>query len=237
MQSDRFTPQTVSRAVSYDAGLRAHFQRVYNTMAVGLGVTGLVAYAVANVPVLNQMILGSPLYWVAMLAPLAFVFFGFSPRSVMNKSAAQLSGLFYLFSAVFGLSMASIFVVYTGASVARVFFITAGMFAATSLVGYTTKRDLSGMGGLMMMGVIGLLIAMIVNIFMKSEMLHFVISGIGVLVYTGLIAWDTQNIKETYNGNAGAEMNNKMAVMGALSLYMNFIMLFQFLMQFMGSRD
>jgi FtsH-binding integral membrane protein len=237
MQPDRFSPQTVSRAVTYDAGLRAHFQRVYNTMAAGLGVTGLVAYAVANIPALSQAILGSPLYWIAALAPLAFVFFGFSPRAVRTKSATQLSGLFYLFSAVFGLSMASIFVVYTGTSVARVFFITAGMFAGTSLLAYTTKRDLSSMGSLLFMGVIGLLIAMLVNMVLHSTTLQFVISAVGVLVYTGLIAWDTQNIKETYNGGVDAESNNKMAVMGALSLYINFIMLFQFLMQFMGNRN
>ncbi len=237
MQSDRFPTQTVSRAVSYDAGLRAHFQRVYNTMAAGLGVTGLIAYAVANVPALRHLILESPLYMVVALAPLAFVFFGFSPKAVMTKSAAQLTGLFYLFSAVFGMSMAAIFAVYTGASVARVFFITAGMFAATSLMGYTTKRDLSGMASLLFMGAIGLMIAMIVNIFMKSDTLHFVISAAGVLIYTGMIAWDTQNIKETYNGSADVESNNKLAVMGALSLYINFIMLFQFLMSFLGNRN
>jgi FtsH-binding integral membrane protein len=237
MQSDRFPTQTVSRAVTYDAGLRAHFQRVYNMMAVGLGVTGLVAYAVANVPALRHLILESPLYIAVALAPLAFVFFGFSPRAVQTKSAAHLTGLFYLFSAVFGMSMASIFAVYTGASVARVFFITAGMFAATSLIGYTTKRDLSSMGSLMIMGAIGLMIAMVVNIFMKSETLYFVISAMGVLIYTGLIAWDTQNIKETYNSGADAESNNKLVVMGALGLYMNFIMLFQFLMSFLGNRN
>lgn len=236
MQPDHTTVQS-SRASTYDVGLRTHFQSVYNTMAGGLAVTGIVAYIVANTPVLMNAIFGTPLMWVAMLAPLGFIFLGFNPKAVQRKSAAQLRVLFYCFSAVFGISMASIFAVYTGTSVARVFFITAGMFAATSIYGYTTKRDLSGMASLMIMGAIGLLIAMVVNLFLQSTMLQFVISAIGVVVYTGLIAWDTQSIKETYNVAHGHESNSKLAVMGALSLYINFIMLFQFLMQFMGNRN
>lgn len=236
MQPEHTTVQS-ARTSTYDVGLRTHFQNVYNIMAVGLAVTGVIAFAVSNVPALMNLIFNTPLVWVAMLAPMAFVFFGFTPNAVRRKSANQLRGLFFAFSAVFGLSMASIFAVYTGTSIARVFFITAGMFAATSIFGYTTKRDLSGLGGLLVMGVIGLLIAMVVNLFLQSSMLQFVISGIGVLVYTGLVAWDTQNIKETYNASHGQESNNKMAVMGALSLYINFIMLFQFLMQFLGNRQ
>lgn len=239
MQPDNMQPQTVNRAwaTSYDAGLRAHFQRVYNTMAIGLGVTGLVAFLVSSSPALVNMLFNTPMKWVVIFAPLAFVFFGFSHRTIQTKSTAWLAGMFYLFSAVFGLSLATLFLAYSGESIARVFFITAGMFAATSIVGYTTKRDLSKFGGLMIMGAIGLLIAMVVNLFLQSPMLMFVISGIGVIVYTGLIAWDTQNIKETYSGSASAEANNKAAIMGALSLYINFIMLFQFLMQFMGNRE
>ena len=238
MQPDRMNTQTISRTgAQVDAGLRAHFQRVYNTMAIGLGVTAAVAWMVANIAPLTQLVFGTPLVWVAMFAPLAFVFFGFSPRAIQNKSVTQLSGLFYAFSAVFGISLASIFMMYSGESIARVFFITAGMFAATSIYGYTTKRDLSGMASLMVMGAIGLLIAIIVNMFLQSSMLQFIISGVGVIVYTGLIAWDNQNIKESYSASHGEEANNKMAVMGALSLYINFIMLFQFLMQFLGNRD
>lgn len=239
MQPDHFQSQTVSRtgAVSYDAGLRGHFQRVYNTMAAGLGVTAVVAFGVANFAPLYNLIFGTPLAFVAMLAPLAFVFFGFTPRAIATKSVGQLTGLFYLFSAVFGLSLAVIFKAYAGADVARAFFITAAMFAGTSIYGYTTKKDLSGMGGLMVMGAIGLLIAMVVNMFMQSTMMQFVISVMGVIIYTGLTAWDTQNIKESYAEGAGAESNGKMAVMGALSLYMNFIMLFQFILSLLGNRE
>ena len=227
---------TVTRATTIDAGLRTHFQSVYNTMAIGLGVTGTVAFLLSQSEPLMKLIFGTPLAFVFMLAPMAFVFFGFSPKAVQRKSAMQLSALFYTFSAVFGISMATIFLVYTGSGIARVFFITAGMFAATSIYGYTTKRDLSGMAGLMVMGAIGLLIAMVVNIFLQSSVLQFVISGVGVIVYTGLVAWDTQNIKESYSASYGTENNNKMAVMGALSLYINFIMLFQFMLSLLGDR-
>lgn len=239
MQPDQFPQPTVSRAgaVSYDAGLRAHFQRVYNTMAIGLGVTGLVAWIVASVPALTHLLLGTPLAWVVMLAPLGFCFFGFTPNAVRTRSVGWLTGMFYAFSAVFGMSLAAIFLVYSNESIARVFFITAGMFAATSLYGYTTKKDLAGLGGLMIMGALGLLIAMVVNMFLHSSMVQFVISAIGVIVYTGLIAWDTQNIKESYSAGHGDEANGKAAIMGALSLYINFIMLFQFLMQFLGQRN
>lgn len=237
MQPDPLTPQpTVTRAATYDAGLRAHFQSVYNTMSVGLLVTGVVAYTVSHVDALTHLIFGTPLVYVFMLAPMAFVFFGFSPRAVATKSAAQLSVLFYAFSAIFGVSMATVFLAYASTDIARVFFITAGMFAGTSIYGYQTKKDLSGMAGLMVMGAIGLLIAMVVNMFAHSTTLQFVISAAGVLIYTGLVAWDTQRIKESYNATYGGEDNSKMAVLGALNLYMNFIMLFQFLLQLFGGR-
>ena len=239
MRPDNLPPQTVSRssATTFDAGLRLHFQRVYNTMAIGLGVTGLVAFFIANSPMMTQLLFGTPLKWVMVFAPLAFIMFGFNHRTIATKSASWLAGMFYLFSAVFGMSLATIFLVYSNESIARVFFITAGMFALTSIFAYTTKRDLSKLGSLMIMGAIGLLLAMVVNLFMQSSMLQFVISGVGVLVYTGLVAWDTQNIKETYSGSAAGDANHKMAIMGALSLYINFIMLFQFMMQFMGHRE
>ena len=237
MQFDQMTPQpTVTRAATYDAGLRTHFQSVYNTMSIGLVLTGVVAYAVSHVAVLRETILGTPLAFVFMLAPLAFLFFGFSTKVIARKSATQIRTMFYVFAAVFGVSLATIFLAYTGASVARVFFITAGMFAATSVYGYTTKRDLAGMGGMMVMGAIGIMIAMLVNLFLKSPMMDFVISGAGVIIFTGLTAWDTQNIKETYNETYGGESNSKMAVLGALSLYMNFINLFMFMMRLLGDR-
>lgn len=226
-----------ARTLEYDTGLRSQFQSVYNTIALGLVITGCVAYGVANIEPLYNAIFKTPLMYVAMFAPLAFAFFGFSHNAMVNKSANQLASLFYLFSTILGISMATLFVAYTGADVARVFFITASMFLATSIFGYVTKRDLSKMGSLLMMGAIGILIAMVVNLFLQSSMLQFAISGIGVIVYTGLTAWDTQQIKETYSESAGREANRKMAIFGALSLYMNFIMLFQFMMSLLSNRN
>lgn len=227
----------INQATTYDVGLRTHFQKVYNTMAIGLVLTGAVAYLVTLSPELMRLIHGTPLKFVVAFAPLAFIFFGFTPNKIRRMSASALNMTFYAFSAVFGLSLSYILLAYTGESIARVFFITSGMFAATSIYGYLTKKDLSSLGGLMIMGAIGLLIAMVVNMFLKSAMLHFVISGVGVVVYTGLIAWDTQKIKESYSAGYGREEASKLATMGALSLYINFIMLFQFLMQFLGSRN
>lgn len=227
---------TVSRDTIYDAGLRNHFQSVYNIMAIGLVITGLTAYAVSNIPALMQLIFGTPLKYVAIFAPLLFTIFGFNPNAVMRRTGGQLKGLFYGFSAVFGVCMATIFLAYAGADIARVFFITAAMFAGSSIFGYTTKRDLSSMASLMIMGAIGIFIAMLVNIVLQSEMVYFVVSVVGVIVYTGLTAWDTQNIKETYRASYGTAINDKMAVMGALNLYINFIMLFQFLLQLFGGR-
>ena len=229
--------QTVNRATGIDAGLRDHFRHVYNTMSMGLVVTGLVAFAIANIPPLVQFLFGTPMKFVVMFAPLIFMFFGFSHKAVMTKSAGQLRGMFYAFSAVFGASLSVIFLAYAGADIARAFFITAATFAATSVYGYVTKTDLSKFGSFLIMGVIGILIASVVNIFLASSMLHFVISCAGVLIYTGLTAYDTQNIKEMYNHAHGEEANNKMAVMGALSLYINFIMLFQFILSLLSSRD
>lgn len=233
-----YTSSSAARPTTYDAGLRSFFQSVYNTMAIGLVFTGLIAYIVANTAPLMQFFYGNPImHMIVIFAPLAFVFFGFTPRRIHSMNPSQVAGLFYVFSGVFGISLAYIFKVYTGESIARVFFITAGMFAATSIYGYTTKKDLSKLGSLMIMGAIGLLIAMLVNLFLKSAMMSFVISGIGVIVYTGLVAWDTQNLKEMYNSSSPGAAVKKMAVMGAFSLYMNFIMLFQFLLQFLGNRN
>lgn len=229
--------KTRSTATAYDEGLRDHFRGVYNVMSLGLLVTGLVAFGISSSPAIINLLFGTPLKWVLMFAPLAFIWFGFSPSAVMEKTAGQLKTMFFLFSAVFGASLSTVFIVYSGADVARAFFIAAATFAATSVYGYVTKKDLSGMGGLLIMGVIGIFIAMIVNIFLQSSALHFAISVIGVLVYTGLVAYDTQNIKETYNRAHGTEANSKMAVMGALGLYINFIMLFQFILSLLGNRE
>ncbi len=223
-------------ATSIDYGLQAFMRKVLNTMAMGVGVTGVVAYLVANTPALMNLIFGTPLFWVAALAPLAFVWFGFSPNAMMKKSVAQLQTRFYLFSGMFGLSLASIFMVYTGSSIARVFFITTAMFAATSMWGYTTKRDLTGMGSFLFMGLIGLIIAMVANIFIGSTMTDLAISIIGVFIFTGLIAFHTNMLKQTYHVSHGEEANAKMAVMGALQLYISFINLFMFMLRMFGNQ-
>jgi FtsH-binding integral membrane protein len=219
----------------FDAGLRQHMLRVYNYMGIGLAVTGLVALAVASTPALYVPIFQTPLKWVVMLAPLAFVFFFTFRMQSMSAAAAQMT--FWAFCAVMGLSLASVFLVFTGTSIARTFFITATMFGATSLYGYTTRRDLSQFGSFLFMGLIGIVIASLVNLFIGSSALQFAISIIGVLVFTGLTAYDTQSIKEQYAEGFGHETNNKMAVFGALSLYLNFINLFQLLLSLTGERD
>ena len=224
----------VDRA-GYDEGLRQHMLRVYNIMGLGLLLTGLVAMVTASTPVLYNAIFGTPLQWVVMFAPLAFVLFiSFKADSM---SAAKTQTLFWAFAAVMGVSSAWIFQVYTGASISRVFFITAGLFGAMSLYGYTTKRDLSAWGSFLFMGLIGVIIASVVNIFLASSALQFAVSIIGVLVFTGLTAYDTQRIKELYDEGAGTESMSKLAVMGALSLYLSFINLFMLLLQFFGSQQ
>lgn len=219
---------------SFDAGLRTHMLRVYNYMCLALAITGGVAFLGSQSEALVSLIFGTPLKWVVMLAPLGFMFFGFRPD---RMSATALRTSLIVFSALMGLSMMSIFLVFTGASIARVFFITAAMFAGISLYGYTTKADLSKMGSFLIMGLIGIVIAGLVNIFLASSALQFAISVIGVVVFTGLTAWDTQNIKESYASQWGEEANSRLAVMGALSLYLNFINLFQMLLSLLGQRD
>jgi FtsH-binding integral membrane protein len=220
---------------AYDEGLRQHMLRVYNIMGLGLVLTGLVAMVTASTPFLYNAIFGTPLQWVVMLAPLAFVFF--IAFKVDSMSAAKAQTLFWAFAGVMGLSSAWIFQVYAGDSIARVFFITAALFGAMSLYGYTTKRDLSGWGSFLFMGLIGVIIASLVNIFLQSSALHFAVSIIGVLVFTGLTAYDTQRIKELYDEGASSESMSKLAVMGALSLYLSFINLFMLLLQFFGMQQ
>jgi FtsH-binding integral membrane protein len=219
----------------FDEGLRQHMLRVYNYMGIGLVATGLVAFVIASTPALYVPLFQTPLKWVVMLAPLAFVFFFSFRMQTMTAAAAQMT--FWAFCAVMGLSLASVFLVFTGTSIARTFFITATMFGATSLYGYTTRRDLSRFGSFVVMGLIGIIIASLVNLFIGSSALQFAISIIGVLVFTGLTAYDTQTIKEQYAEGFGHEANSKMAVFGALSLYLNFINLFQLLLSLTGERE
>ncbi|MDR7030473.1 Bax inhibitor-1/YccA family protein [Rhizobium rosettiformans] len=222
-------------AALFDEGLRKHMLRVYNYMGLGLVITGIVAFVVSQTPALYVPIFSTPLKWVVMLAPLAFVFFFSFRIHAMSAATAQMA--FWAFAAVMGLSLASVFLVFTGTSIARTFFITATMFGAMSLYGYTTKRDLSKFGSFLMMGLIGVIIASIVNIFLGSSALQFAISVIGVFVFVGLTAWDTQNIKEQYAENFDQESQQKLAVFGALSLYLNFVNLFQLLLSLTGQRE
>ncbi len=245
------------RTAQIDEGLRAHMNKVYGTMSVGMALTALTAWATAGLAVTSDptgaaaqigenayltgfgaAIYTSPLKWLVMFAPLLFVF-GFS-AGINRMSAATAQTVFYVFAAVMGLSISSIFLVFTGTSIASTFLVTAIAFAGLSLYGYTTKRDLSPMGTFLMMGLIGLILASIVNIFVASSAMQFAISAIGVLIFAGLTAYDTQSIKNEYIQMAQSgdrEWLGKSAIMGALRLYLDFINLFMFLLQFMGNRE
>jgi len=233
--------------VVIDEGLRAYMLKVYKYMTTGLLLTGLVAYffgkasivtgemgQIVGVTSIGAMLFGSPLKWVVMLAPLGFVFYLSARINKMSVSSAQIT--FWIFSAIMGLSLASIFIVYTQASIARVFFISSGTFAAMSLYGYTTKKDLTKLGGFLFMGLIGIIIASLVNLFFQSSALHFAISVIGVLVFVGLTAYDTQSIKNMYYAGDSESVGGKKALMGALRLYLDFINLFIMLLRLFGQR-
>lgn len=226
-----------------DVGLRQHMLKVYNYMASGLLLTGIVAYAGAKIPALLSLMYAvgpggglqpTMFAYIIMFSPLAFILVLNFGIQRMKASTAQL--VFWAFAAIMGLSMTHLFLVYTGASITRVFFITAGTFATMSLYGYTTKRDLSKFGSFLMMGLIGIIIASVVNIFMQSSAMAFVISVVGVLVFVGLTAHDTQNIKRMYVEGEHSETASKKAIMGALSLYLDFLNLFIMLMHLMGDR-
>ena len=244
-----------SRAdASIDEGLRAYMIRVYNLMALGLAITGVAALGTVSLATtgdpasavatlgngkmltsLGAVIYGSPLRWVLMLAPLAAVFFLSFRIDRMSVSAAQTT--FWVYAGLVGISLSSIFLVYTTSSIVQTFFITATAFGALSLWGYTTKRDLTGMGSFLFMGLIGLILAMVVNIFLASSALQFAISAIGVLIFAGLTAYDTQQIKEMYYEGDGTLVAGRKAIMGALRLYLDFINMFVFLLQFLGNRE
>lgn len=228
--------RTVLRSgdANLDQGLRSYMLGIYNYMALGLGLTGLVATLVASSPALLQAIYGTPLQFIVMLAPVGFVFFLSFRLHAIQASTAQM--LFWAYSGLMGLSLSWIFLAYTGASVAKVFFITAGTFGAMSLYGYTTKKDLTGLGSFLLMGLIGLILASLVNLFVKSSAFEFVISAIGVLIFTGLTAYDTQIIKSEYIEGEDREIMMKKSIMGALRLYLDFINLFLHLLRFLGDR-
>lgn len=225
---------TAAQQATVDAGLRAYMINIYNLMALGLGLTGLIAYLVAGSPELIKLFILSPLRWVVIFAPLGIVFFMSARLNSMSVEAAH--GLFWAFAAIMGLSMATIFLVFTGESIARVFFITASVFGSMSLYGYTTKRSLAEFQSFLVMGLFGIIIAGLVNLFMQSSALQFVISVVGVIVFTGLTAYDTQRIKESYYLVQSGDGIKKMAIMGALTLYLDVINLFLSLLQLFGDR-
>jgi FtsH-binding integral membrane protein len=246
---------TRADAATVDAGLRAYMLRIYNYMVIGLAITGFAALGVYMGAVTDTAagaagrigntyltsfgvaMFASPLKWLFILAPLAMVFVISFGIQRLKPATAQL--LFWVFAALMGISLSSIFLVYTHTSIVRVFFITAASFGALSLYGYTTQRDLTGMGSFLMMGLFGIILASVVNIFLGSTMLQFIVSVVGVLVFAGLTAWDTQRLKNEYiYGYAGeGDMAERSAIMGALSLYLNFINLFTLLMQLLGQRE
>jgi len=234
------------RALAIDAGLRAHMIRVYNYMASAVALTGVVAWLTFSMATtttaagqlvltpLGQTLFRSPLMWVLVLAPLALVFF-ISFR-IERMQAGTAWTLFMVYAGLLGISLATIFLVYTGNSITRVFFITAASFGALSLYGYTTQRDLSAIGSFLIMGLIGIIIASLVNLFLQSTAMQFIISVVGVLVFAGLTAWDTQKIKEMYDVNDDGTVAGRKAVMGALALYLDFINLFLMLLRLFGDR-
>ena len=243
-------------AATVDAGLRSYMLRIYNYMTIGLAITGFAALGVYMAAVTTDQagavakfgnayltqfgyaMYVSPLKWLFILAPLAMVFAISFGINRLKPATAQL--LFWAFAALMGISLSSIFLVYTHTSIVRVFFITAATFGALSLYGYTTKRDLTGVGSFLIMGLFGIIIASLVNIFLGSSMLQFIVSVVGVLIFAGLTAWDTQRLKNDYiygYASEGGEVAERAAITGALSLYLNFINLFTLLLQLLGQRD
>jgi hypothetical protein len=237
--------RTAGRAEAIDQGLRDYMLRVYNYMASGVAITGVVAYAIFAMAVeqgagglqltaFGNFMFASAFKWVVIFAPLGLVFFISARINSMSLGTAQIA--FWAFAALMGASISSIFLIYAGESIARVFFITAASFGALSLWGYTTRKDLTGWGSFLFMGLIGVIIAMIVNLFIASTALQFAISVIGVLVFAGLTAYDTQKIKEMYSVNDDGSVSGRKAVMGALRLYLDFINLFMMLLYLFGGR-
>lgn len=220
--------------VQRDEGLRQYMVTVYRYMSIALLLTAGVAFVASQSPSLMAMLFGTPMAYVVMFAPLIMVMWLGSRIGSMSVEQAQTS--FWLYSAVMGLSLSAIFMIYTSVSIARAFFISASLFGTMSIYGQTTKRDLTGMGSFMIMGFFGILIASIVNIFLHSTMINFVVSVLGVIIFTGLTAYDTQRIKDSYYHMAGVEDGRKIAIFGALTLYLDFINLFMSLLRLFGQR-
>ncbi|HEY0901194.1 MAG TPA: Bax inhibitor-1/YccA family protein [Micavibrio sp.] len=233
MQPDRYTPTPATAArASIDAGLRAHLQSIYNRMCLGVLVTAITAFVVANTPALLQLFLGGPQVYIVMLAPLAVIWFGFNP---MKMDSGKLRISFFLLSVLYGISFATIFIAYAKEDIARAFFIASAMFAGLSIFGYTTRKNLDGLGTFCFMGVIGVLVLGLANIFIGSSALMNVISVVSILAFSGMTAWQTQSMKEMYSAANGAETNSRMAWAAALNLYISFIVLFQNILHLIGN--
>lgn len=247
MQDNRFMNTAAAQAAKIDTGLRSYMLGVYNHMTIALLLSGLFAFGTKmlatgtgvdgglHLTSFGQVIYASPLKWVVMLAPLGMVFWLSARINSMSSSKARI--MFYVYSALMGLSLSSILLTFSMPSVARAFFVTAGAFAGLSIYGYTTKRSLSAMGSFMMIGLFGLIIASVVNIFLASTAMHFVISIAGVVIFAGLTAWDTQDIKNMYRAGDSTEVAAKKSIFGALRLYLDFINMFMFILHLFGNRQ
>lgn len=239
MQDNRFMNASAAQAASIDVGLRAYMLGVYNHMTTALALTGFAAFAtkwaVLSVPGVGQLLFGSPLAYVIMFAPIGMVLW-LSVR-INKMSAPKARNLFYAYAAIMGISLSTILLAYTGSSVARAFFITAGAFAGLSIYGYTTKRNLSALGSFLIIGVVGLLLASIANIFIGSTQMEFLISIVGVFLFAGLTAYDTQRIKSMYSAGDDASVAGRKSIFGALMLYLDFINMFLFLVRLIGNRE
>lgn len=234
MTFDPSTQTGATRTATMDAGLRAHMQRIYNRMTLGVLVTAITALFVSSSPALLSLFLGGPQAYVVMFAPLAVLWFGFNP---MTMPASKLRVSFFLISVLYGISFAVIFLAFTQESIARAFFIASAMFAGLSIFGYTTRKDLDGMKSFIFMGIIGVLVLMVINLFIGSTMMQNMISGMAIVAFSGLVAWQTQSMKQMYHPASGEEANSRMAWSAALNLYIAFIALFQHILHLFGNRN
>lgn len=240
--SNMFTDSFAGSRQSFDSGLRQYMLKIYNLMAIALAISGVTAYAFMNVPALTSLIFEvtprgigyTPLGYVVAFAPIGIALYFFMGMGRMSVQTAQ--SLFWAYAALTGASLSSLGFVYTGASIAKTFFLTASLFGAMSIYGYTTKKDLTSMGSLLMVGLIGIILASIVNIFMMSPAVEFAVSILGIIIFLGLTAYDTQRLKEIYYSAGGGEFAQKMSIVGAFTLYLDFINLFLYLLRFMGDR-
>ncbi|MBN8520443.1 MAG: Bax inhibitor-1/YccA family protein [Alphaproteobacteria bacterium] len=239
MNSNPFSQTTQTRALAQDAGLRAHMQRVYNRMTVGVLLTGLTAWFVSSSPALMSLFMGGPQAYVIMLAPLAVIWFGFRPQTMSHKA---LMAVFGLLCVLYGISFSTIFAVFTGESIARAFFMATALYAGLSVFGYVTKKNLDGLGTFAVMGVWAVLIlavgTMIAGAFgVETSMMQSIISGIGLIAFSGITAWQTQTTKEMYSSAYSDDANSRMGWAAALNLYVSFIAIFQYILHFVGQRE